>query len=219
MHTGKNEIKLKRIFETLEAHFGDLRWWPAESDFEVIIGVILTQNTAWANVVKAVINLKQKHLLTADRILKAETEELARLIRPAGYYRLKALRLKEISRFIMAECCGDLRKLRGKNIGMLRNMLLRVNGVGPESADSILLYAFGKPVFVVDAYTKRIFLRHNLIFEDASYDDVQTLVHESFPLKARMLNQFHALLVETAKRFCKKKAGLCQTCPLSRILH
>ena len=210
----RDRIKIAKIYDLLEGHFGDLKWWPAKTAFEVIVGAILTQNTAWTNVEKAIRNLRKAGLLTPAEMTRAGNSRLARLIRPAGYYRIKADRLKNISRFVMRECGGQLRRLRSQDAGHIRKKLLSVKGVGPETADSILLYALGKPVFVVDAYTKRIFSRHGLTEEDASYEKVQTLVHEHFPPDVRSLNQFHALLVETAKRFCRKKAGQCGECPL-----
>jgi len=214
---GKQGLKLRKIYNLLDGHFGDLGWWPAGSDFEVIVGSILTQNTAWSNVEKAITALKREGLLEPDKILRMDTGRLSRLIRPAGYYRIKALRLKEISRFVMAECEGKMRRLRARNTEKLRESLLAVKGVGPETADSILVYALEKPVFVVDAYTKRIFSRHGLIQGNASYDEVQSLVRGHFPPDSRILNQFHAFLVETGKRFCRKKAGLCEKCPLRHV--
>jgi len=214
----KDRTKIKKIYDLLEGYFGDLAWWPARTDFEVIVGAILTQNTAWTNVEKAIRNLRSERLLAPAKIERVNTGRLARLIRPAGYYRVKAERLKEISRFIMRECNGQLRRLKSRDAGKLREKLLAVKGVGPETADSILIYALGKPVFVVDAYTKRIFSRHGLTREDASYGEVQALVHRWFPRDRKALNQFHALLVETAKRFCRKKTGLCSECPLGKVL-
>ncbi len=209
--------KIRKIYESLEGHFGDLGWWPARSAFEVVVGAILTQNTAWSNVEKVMGRLRSGKLLGPAEIMKTRTARLARIIRPVGYYRIKARRLKEISRFVMSECNGKLRGLRRKDAGNIREKLLAVKGVGPETADSILVYALKKPVFVVDAYTKRIFSRHGLIRQDASYDEVQSLVHSCFPPDEKALNQFHALLVETAKRFCRKKEPLCGNCPLNGI--
>jgi len=201
----------------LEEHFGDLAWWPAETGFEVIVGTILTQSTAWRNAEKAIGNLREQHLLTAEKIIKTKEARLSDIIRPAGYHHEKAKRLKEISRFVLNECGGQLEKLKKRKTEHLRTILLRTRGVGPETADSILLYALDKPVFVVDAYTKRIFSRHKLISRDASYGDVQCLARKNFPVNTKKLNQFHALLVETAKKFCKKKFPLCSGCPLENV--
>ena len=213
----KHSSKIKKVFDLLEKYFGNLKWWPAETDFEVIVGTILTQNTAWTNVEKAIEVLKKEKLLDPAKIAGTDARRLARHIRPAGYYRVKAQRLKDISRFIVSECNGKVSDLKTARVQVLREKLLSVKGVGPETADSILVYALEKPVFVVDAYTKRIFSRHELINEDASYNEVQDFVQASFPCNTKMLNQFHALLVETAKKFCKKKTPLCEACPLNGI--
>ncbi|MFH1395160.1 MAG: hypothetical protein ABIH09_03290 [Candidatus Omnitrophota bacterium] len=207
--------KILKIYNQLEKYFGDLGWWPADSVFEVIVGTILTQNTSWKNVEKAIVNLKQKRVIDPVKISKMRTAELAKIIRSAGYHNIKAGRLKEISRFIVTECAGVYSRLKKRSTEKLRQQLLKVSGVGPETADSILLYALEKPIFVVDAYTKRIFFRHRLIKEKASYDDIQILVHENFPRDTKCLNQLHALLVETAKNFCKKNLPLCAECPLN----
>ncbi|MFH1837012.1 MAG: hypothetical protein ABH862_02700 [Candidatus Omnitrophota bacterium] len=206
--------KLKRIYDLLEEHFGDLKWWPAGSDFEVMVGAVLTQNTSWKNVEKAIDSLKRKRLMDPFKIKRTELVKLSETIRSSGFHRIKAERLKSISEFLIKESSGDAAGLKKKKTHKLREMLLEVNGVGPETADSILLYALGKPVFVVDAYTKRIFGRHGLIKDGASYDDVQCLVHKEFPRKIKKMNQFHALLVETAKNFCKKNDPMCGKCPL-----
>ncbi|NQT33378.1 MAG: hypothetical protein HQ594_06890 [Candidatus Omnitrophica bacterium] len=209
--------KINKIYSLLNDHFGDLKWWPAESDFEVMIGAILTQNTSWKNVEKAIDVLKRKKALSPSKIANMDKGRLARYIRSSGYHRLKADRLKEISLFITRECGGKLDKLKKEGLENLREKLLEVKGVGPETADSILVYALGKPVFVVDAYTRRIFSRHGLIGHDAAYDEIQSFVHKNFPRSIRKLNQFHALLVEAAKNFCKKKDPLCRECPLGGL--
>lgn len=205
---------LNRVYKLLEAYFGDLKWWPADSDFEVIVGAVLTQNTAWSNVVVAIEGLKKHGLMDPVRIHRERTSRLSKIIRSSGYHRLKSARLKEVCAFLLDKCGGDLKKMRKEGKNALREGILRVKGVGPETADSILLYAFHKPVFVVDAYTRRIFYRHGLIPEKAAYDEIQALVHENFPEDTKALNQFHALLVETGKRFCKKRKRLCSECPL-----
>ncbi|MDD5634284.1 MAG: hypothetical protein PHW46_03310 [Candidatus Omnitrophica bacterium] len=213
----KTKNKLKHIYDLMEGYYGDLSWWPADSPFEVIVGAILTQNTSWGNVEKAIMELKKNNALTVRKIGNMDETALAGLIRSSGYHRVKAGRLKNICRFILEECGGRLEALKKERQGVLRKKLLSVKGVGPETCDSILLYALDKPVFVVDAYTKRIFSRHGIINEDVAYDDVQHLVHENFPLRVKKLNKLHACIVETAKRFCKKKMGLCKNCPLGKI--
>ena len=209
--------KIRKIYNRIDRYFGNLGWWPANSVFEVIVGAVLTQNTAWKNVEKAIARLKKERLLHPEKIEKINKDRLSRSIRSSGYHRLKAARLKAISHFLLKECGVKLSKLKKRGEGELREKLLSVNGIGPETADSILLYAFDKPVFVVDAYTKRIFSRHGLVGEDAAYDKVQSIVRENFPRDVKKLNQFHACLVETGKRFCKKKKGLCRECPLNGI--
>jgi endonuclease-3 related protein len=206
--------KINKVYAALEEYFGDLGWWPASSAFEVIIGAVLTQNTAWSNVSKAIKGLKRNKCLTPEKIVRLDTKRLSQIIRPAGYYRVKSERIKAVSRFLLDECRAKLSKLKKESAWELREKLLKVKGIGPETADSILVYALEKPVFVVDAYTKRIFSRHGLVGEKASYDEVQSLVHENFSRSTKRLNQFHALLVETGKRFCRKKKGLCGECPL-----
>ncbi len=210
--------KIKKIYVLLEKYFGDLKWWPAESSFEVIVGAILTQNTAWGNVEKAIANLRQKKVLAPGRIATMKPAKLSQLIRSSGYHRVKAQRLREVSRFILRECKGKLSRLKKQDAAGLRGKLLQVKGIGPETADSILIYALDKPTFVVDAYTKRIFARHTLVGEDASYDEIQSLVHSFFTMDKKALNQYHALLVEAGKHFCKKRTPLCEDCPLKVLL-
>lgn len=209
--------KVRRMYRLLEAHFGDLGWWPAETPFEVIVGAVLTQNTAWVNVEKAIRVLKREGLMTLAAITGCVDERLAAAIRPAGYHNVKAGRLKAVCRFLWEECGGRLAKLKKADTAVLRKKLLAVKGVGPETADSILLYALEKPVFVVDAYTKRIFFRHALAEENAGYEDLRGKVEEVFNGDAARFNQFHALIVETAKNYCRKKKGLCGECPLIRL--
>lgn len=209
------KIKVERIYKLLDKHFGSLGWWPARTDFEVIVGAILTQNTAWSNVEKAIEKLRKKKLLNPKKILASRFSELEKCIRSSGYYRQKAVRLKDISRFIMDECGGSLKKFKSIDTESLRKKLLEVKGVGPETADSMLLYAFKRPVFVVDAYTKRIFARHMIIEETSSYNEVQSLVHDCFGRRTSVYNAFHASIVEAGKRFCRKKKPLCSVCPLN----
>ncbi len=207
-------IKLRRIYRVLEDRFGDLKWWPADTKFEMIAGAILTQNTSWLNVEKAIASLKKEGLLTPHKVLGSDKRLLERSIRPAGYFHVKAERLKNVSRFLVAKKKALAKGFGGVNTASLREELLSVNGIGPETADSILLYAFKRPVFVVDAYAKRIFARHGLIKGEASYDSVQELVHDNFPMEQKPLNQFHALIVEAGKIFCRKTGPKCGTCPL-----
>ena len=210
MNRGQN---LFVIYETLNAHFGDLHWWPGDSPFEVIVGAILTQNTAWRNVERAINNLKLKRLLSPEGILKTEDQALADLIRPAGYYNVKTQRLKSFLRFLYEEYNGNLCNMFAEDLWYLRRKLLKVKGIGEETADSILLYAGGKPIFVIDAYTRRILLRHDIIRGDATYKDIQSLFMTHLPEDVPLYNQYHALLVNVGKSFCHNKPR-CDVCPL-----
>jgi endonuclease-3 related protein len=211
------EVALPALYEMLQAYWGNLGWWPAESPFEVIVGAILTQNTAWQNVEKAVTALKRETVLSPARIRDLSEDRLAEWIRPAGYYRLKARRLKAFIRFLYERYAGNLDRMFAQPTERLREALLSVNGIGPETADSILLYAGGKPVFVVDAYTKRILCRHGMIPEGVDYATLQGLFTRHLPAEAPLFNQYHALLVHTGKTFCRKKP-LCTGCPLEPLV-
>ncbi|MBD3379315.1 MAG: endonuclease III domain-containing protein [Candidatus Omnitrophica bacterium] len=182
-----------------------------------MVGAILTQNTAWSNVEKAISALRSRGLLSPEALSRVKDGELAVLIRPAGYFRQKARKLKNLCSFLENECSGEIKLLSGIDTDILRGKLLSVNGIGPETADSILLYALCRPVFVVDAYTKRIFKRHLLIDKEPPYDELRNLVHDNFPRTVEQLNAFHAYIVETGKRYCRKKSPLCRECPLGRM--
>ncbi len=205
---------IKKIHDILLKRYGPQRWWPTTLEgelhptyhgktpnnkqrFEIIIGAILTQNTSWKNVEKAIINLNKEKLLSIEKI--KSSKKLPSLIKPAGYYNQKAERLKVVADFFL------------KNKSPTREELLAVKGIGPETADSILLYAFQKPFFVVDAYTKRIFSR--IGFRFSSYDELQNLFYSSLPKNIRLYNEYHALLVELAKNHCKTKP-ICKGCPI-----
>jgi endonuclease-3 related protein len=209
------KLILNAFYKTLYAYFGPQHWWPAESRFEVIIGAILTQNTSWSNVEKAIDNLKKNKLLKLPRLYKLPHKKLASLIRPAGYYNIKAKRLKEFLKFAYDSYRGNLKKMSSQGMYKLRKQLLSVNGIGPETADSILLYALDKPVFVVDAYTKRILSRHHIIKDDSSYEKVQNLFMQNLKNKVILFNEYHALLVRLGKDFCRKNKPRCQDCPLN----
>jgi endonuclease-3 related protein len=197
----------------LHREFGPRHWWPAETPFEVIVGAILTQNTAWSNVEKAIGNLKRTKLLDPSSLARVRQDRLARLIRPAGYYNIKAKRLKNFTKLLSTEFKNDLEKLLRLPAKRLRAKLLCVNGIGPETADSILLYAANKPIFVIDAYTKRVLSRHKVVRDDATYDQMQTLFMENLPNRTKLFNEYHALLVQLAKEYCRKKPR-CGSCPL-----
>ncbi len=213
--TGKQEKnkRIQEIYNSLFDRFGAQDWWPADTPFEVIIGAILTQNTSWSNVEKAIVNLKKAKVLTPTALSKITQKNLARLIRPAGYYNIKAKRLKNFLLFLQREYSGGLKKLSRLKTGSLRRKLLEVNGIGPETADSILLYAFNRPVFVIDAYTKRILTRHDLAQDSATYYDLQALFYGSLKKNTRIFNEYHALIVKLAKDHCRPTPR-CAGCPL-----
>lgn len=207
---------LQQMYEKLDAYFGDLCWWPADSPFEIIIGAILTQNTAWRNVTYAIDKLKAAGILDQKRLYHVPINTLETLIRSSGFYRVKARRVMAFLKFFQEEYDGCLDRLFAGNHWGLRKKLLRIHGIGEETADSILLYAGGKPVFVVDAYTRRILIRHSLINGKATYSDVQKLFMDSLPESAPLYNQYHALLVNVGKIFCLKIQH-CDGCPLSSL--
>ncbi len=206
------------IYEKMLLHFGKQHWWPADSILEILVGAVLTQNTNWKNVDKALDNLKRQGLLSYEALLAIDTEVLAELIRPAGFFKLKAKRLKNLLIMIDAEYDGDLMLLQEDDLYASREKLLAVNGIGQETADSILLYGFNKPTFVVDAYTYRIFHRHGLIGEECSYTELQDQCMANLPEDGQLYNEYHALIVQTGKEFCKKKKPLCERCPLRDLL-
>ncbi|OGQ04923.1 MAG: endonuclease [Deltaproteobacteria bacterium RBG_19FT_COMBO_58_16] len=198
------------------ASFGPQGWWPGKTRFEMMVGAVLTQNTAWTNVEKAIGALRKEKLLTPERMHAVEEGELASLIRSAGYFNIKARRLKNLTARLL-ENSGLDRFLRKDSSG-LRGELLSINGIGPETADSIMLYAAGKSEFVVDAYTKRIFTRHGLIEENAGYEEVKALFMDNLAPDAAVFNEYHALIVRTGKDYCRTKTPLCGECPLKGFL-
>lgn len=205
---------LKKTYKKLFAAFGPQYWWPGETQFEIIVGAILTQNTAWNNVEKAIQNLKKARLLTPRRLHDLSHVDLAEFIRPAGYFNVKARRLKTFLNLLFDKYGGNLDKMFKKRLNVLRGELLTVNGIGPETADSILLYAGGYPIFVVDAYTKRVLSRHQLVSQDATYEDIQRLFMDNLPHDAKLFNEYHALFVRVGKDLCRPRRPLCQRCPL-----
>lgn len=193
-------------------------WWPAKTTLEVIIGSILTQNTAWTNVEKALCNLRSAGVLyDGYKMLALTDDELATLIKPAGFFNIKTKRLKAILQFFALTCTFSFEKLKNISLQDLRENLLSVHGVGPETADSILLYALNKPTFVVDSYTKRILYRHALIQSTATYENIRSLFLQNLPHQLQLFNEYHALIVRTCKQWCHKKRPLCSQCPLSEI--
>ncbi len=208
---------LESYYRALLRRFGPQRWWPGETPFEVMVGAILTQNTAWPNVEKAILSLKANRLLDPPRLREIDAETLALAIRPAGYYNVKAKRLKNFIEWFMARAGGDAEVLRRADPGRLREELLEIKGVGRETADSILLYALGVPTFVVDAYTWRVLSRHRLVPEETSYEEMKDLFERNLPRDAKLYNEFHALLVAVGREYCRP-APRCAKCPLRKFL-
>ncbi len=207
---------LREIYQRLGKAFGPQHWWPAETPFEVIVGAILTQNTNWGNVEKALNNLKAAKLLSPRGLRDVSQRRLAALIRPAGYFNVKSRRLKNFIKFFFDEYQGDLKVMGREAWPLLRRKLLEVNGIGPETADSILLYAFQKPVFVVDAYARRMLNRHNLIGKDAGYHHIQELFMTHLDNDVRTFNEYHALIVRLGKDYCRP-TPVCEQCVLNGV--
>jgi endonuclease-3 related protein len=209
---------IRGLYRALSGALGPSRWWPGETPFEVAVGAILTQNTNWKNVEKAIANLKGARALTARGLRALPPARLEELIRPAGYFRIKTRRLTEFLDFLEAESGLEIEALADQELHQLRPKLLAVSGIGPETADSILLYALGKPTFVVDAYTVRMFSRHGLIPEETDYHEVQDIAQSALPCEVADYNEFHALIVRAAKEWCRKTRPLCSLCPARTLL-
>jgi endonuclease-3 related protein len=209
---------LTEIYQLLLGRFGPQHWWPGESEFEIIVGAILTQNTNWQNVEKAIANLKAGELLSPKGLHNIEIEELAEFIRPAGYFNVKAKRLKNLIDWLFANYGGELTGLESLDTGELRSELLAIKGVGRETADSILLYALNREIFVVDAYTARVAVRHGLIEPEGDYEQLRDLFQSNLPQDVQLFNEYHALLVRVGKEFCRPKAK-CPACPLETLPH
>lgn len=208
--------RLNEIYSKLYKAFGPQHWWPGETPFEVAVGAVLTQNTNWGNVEKAIHNLKKEGKLNASAIHKITSERLASLIKPAGYFNVKAKRLKHFVSFLVKDYGGSMSRMKDSELPSIREDLLLVNGIGPETADSIILYALQRPVFVIDAYTKRVLSRHNIMDHDATYDSFQKLFHSHLKKDVRLYNEYHALFVRLAKEYCRTKPA-CSGCPLEGI--
>ncbi len=204
------------IYRRLYEAYGPMHWWPGDTPFEVMVGAILTQNTSWRNVEKAIERLKEEGVLSCEGIHRLKTHRLASLIRSSGYFRIKADRLKAFVEFLFEEYGGNVEKMRKASLWKMRTKLLGVRGIGPETADSILLYGLKKPIFVVDAYTKRILSRHAIVSGNASYDEVQRLFMDHLPKDEKLFNEYHALLVHLGKTLCKK-IPRCDRCPIRGV--
>jgi len=208
---------LHEAYHKLFRTFGPQHWWPGDTPFEIAVGAILTQNTNWGNVERAIGNLKRQSALSAKAIHEMPIRKLAELIRPAGYFNVKAKRLKSFVGFLVDGYRGSLKRMKDKDLNPLREKLLQVNGIGPETADSILLYALEQPVFVIDAYTKRVLSRHSILGHEESYDKFQDLFHSALKRDVRLFNEYHALFVRVGKTYCKRKRPLCDQCPLREV--
>ncbi len=203
----------QRMIDTL----GPQQWWPGETPFEIIIGAILTQNTNWSNVEKAIKNLKTAGKLSPEGINGLDMTELAQLVRPSGFYNIKAGRVKTFINWLFSNYGGKLHKMFARDLQTLRAELLAIKGIGPETADSILLYAGNFPTFVVDAYTYRIFSRHGFFPEETTYDEMKAFFEDNLPKDVKLFNEYHALLVNIGKLFCRPKK-YCEQCPLRDFL-
>ncbi len=219
MGTSKREVSIRKIYQKLYSSLGPQGWWPAKTRLEVIIGAILVQNTNWNNTKKAIENLRLHRLLSLKELRAIDQKNISFLIRSSGYFRMKAKRLKNFVDFLFKEFDGSLNAMARRETGELREKLLSINGVGPETADSILLYAFKKPVFVVDTYTERIFSRHGFFKEKISYQVLQDLFLKNLIADVDVFNEYHALIVYVGKTFCKARNPLCEKCPLRSFSH
>lgn len=206
-------MNLLDIYNRLKSHFGKQHWWPADTPFEVIVGAILTQNTSWKNVERAIENLKDEGVLSPEGIYRISEKKLQTLLKPSGFFKIKAKRLKNFINFLFGKYEGNLNHFLSLEPSLLRSELLGIKGIGKETADSIILYAADKPTFVVDAYTRRVFERLGMIEKDATYDEIKQLFEEHLPRDTEIYNEFHALIVELAKDTCKKRP-VCEKCPL-----
>ncbi|MFC1950049.1 endonuclease III domain-containing protein [Chloroflexota bacterium] len=206
------------IYHRLMAHYGPQHWWPAQEPFEIIVGAILTQSAAWRNVEKAIANLKEARVLSSQALRRLSQSEVAVLIHPCGYYNAKTLKLKSLAHWLGKHYDDNLNKLLIGDTDHLRQQLLSIHGIGQETADSIMLYAAHKPVFVIDAYTRRIINRIGLVLDSNSYIVYQTLFMDSLPADVRLFNEYHALLVCLAKDACRNRP-LCQQCCLNSVCH
>jgi len=207
------EQRLLKIFNILLTTFNKRHWWPGETPLEVVVGAVLTQNTSWKNVVKAIDNMKNEGILNVRDLYSISEERLSEIIRPSGFFNIKSKRLKNIIKVIYDKYDSNIENMMNNDLTTLRSMLLEINGIGPETADSILLYALNKPVFVVDSYTKRFLKNHKLYSGEDGYADIQKFFMNNLPSDTYLFNEFHALIVYLCQVNCKKKPE-CAGCPL-----
>jgi endonuclease-3 related protein len=217
-HSKRLAAKLQDFYGRMSAHYGPTHWWPGDTDFEIAIGAILTQNTAWTNVEKAIVNLKAARLLSPKAMLAASDAALETALRPSGYFRQKAKRVRLFCEHLMTHYGGSLRRMAARPLPELRDELLALHGIGPETADDILLYACGKPVFVVDAYTRRILSRHGLVEPNVGYEALRALLETHVPSDLHAYREYHGLIVWTGKDFCRTHPR-CAGCPLAPTLR
>ena len=213
----KTHLSLPEIYQRLLARYGAQGWWPAETPFEVMVGAVLTQATAWTNVEMAIANLRDADALSPRAVREMDAAALEALIRPSGFFRVKARRLRALCEFVGARFADDIEAMAREPADSLRREILAVDGVGEETADDILLYALGFPIFVVDAYARRLFHRLGASAEDARYADLQRMFHAALPRDAALFNEYHALIVRHAIAKCRKRAPLCESCPLADV--
>ena len=212
-----NSQVLLQYHQTLSKHLGPLNWWPAETPFEVCLGAILTQNTSWKNVAKAIGQMKELNLLNVEAIANMSEKELAPIIRSSGYYNQKAKKIKNFAKYFISRYDGKPERMAQVAMETLREELLEIKGIGPETADSILLYALNKPSFVVDTYARRIFSRHGLVDDKISYEDLRKFCMNRLATDYKVYNEFHAQLVYIGHHYCKRTPD-CQPCPLQQYL-
>lgn len=214
----KTSDTLMKIYRELFKAFGPQGWWPGDGPFEVLVGAVLAQNTNWGNVERAIKNLKAAGKLSPEGLHRTKLPELAQLIRPAGYFNVKAKRLKNLIDWFFENYSGNLKEMFSEKLDPLREGLLSVNGIGRETADSILLYAGDMPSFAVDAYTYRVLSRHLLIPDDSTYEEIKSFFEDNLPKDVQLYNEYHALLVKVGKDYCKPRNPRCRECPLGELL-
>ncbi len=214
---GIDKESFLEAYDRLSRFYGPQGWWPGETPFEVVVGAVLTQNTSWLNVRKAITALRNEGLLSFKALLCLPLDQLAAYIRSSGYYNIKAKRLKNLLKMIEEKYQGKLELLFQDDLMNGRANLLSVQGIGPETADSILLYGGNLPIFVVDAYTHRVFSRHYLLAEESDYASIQERFMSALPTDSGLFNEYHALIVRVGKEYCKKNVPLCEKCPLNGL--
>ena len=208
---------LQTYYDRMSGHYGPTHWWPGDTPFEIAVGAILTQNTAWTNVEKAIANLKRERLLAPGAILKCADDRLEDVLRPSGFFRVKARRLRDFCTYLVDRYRGSMARMAKRPLAELRAELLAVKGIGPETADDILLYACDKTVFVVDAYTRRIFSRHGLVAHDIAYEPLRAHFENHVTPDLHVYREYHGLIVWIGKDFCRRTPK-CAACPLGALL-